>query len=60
MKEKKRRKIRVRSEEKKVRTKIRRDLFNSFGGKKRKTRTTSFSIEMRRFCLKFLMMVPRY
>ena len=41
MKEKKRRQIRVRLEEKKVITKIMRDLFNSFGRKKIKTRTTS-------------------
>ena len=34
MKEKKRRKIRVRSKEKKEITKIKRDIFNSFRGKK--------------------------
>ena len=50
MKEKKKRQIRVRSKEKKVRTKIRRDLFNSFRGKKRKTRTTPFPTETRCSC----------
>ena len=58
MKKKKKRQIRVRLEEKKARTKIRRDIFNSFGGKKRKIRTMSFPIETRCSCSKILLMVP--
>ena len=53
MKEKKRRQIRVRLKEKKVRTKIKRDLFNSFGGKKERQ-------ERRRFPLKRVILVQKF
>ena len=53
MKENERKQIRVRSKEKKVRKKIRRDLFNYFGGKKERQERCRFPLKHIVFVQKF-------